>query len=148
VVRDRIELSTFRFSGRRGPASQPLAELSVADVHALRCSVVSASPPVSRSSRFASVHYAHGPGIDAIEEEQGTEIKAGRTGVRCAISVPLTPVTKGPSRTLTASLSRRSGHAKTRTAQLPKLIVRVRFSSAARANRSGDAPIALRDDCG
>ena len=42
VVRDRIELSTFRFSGRRGPASQPLAELSVADVHALRCSVVSA----------------------------------------------------------------------------------------------------------
>jgi hypothetical protein len=36
VVRDRIELSTFRFSGRGLSIIQPLAEVSVADVRPLR----------------------------------------------------------------------------------------------------------------
>jgi len=43
---------------------------------------------------------------------------------------PLTPVTSGLSRSLADSLHRRSGHLEARTAQIPKLIVRVRFPSA------------------
>ncbi len=62
-------------------------------------------------------------------EDQGTLVSAGRTRVRRAISVPLTPVTRGLSRSLTDAPHRRSGHVKAETAQLPKLIVRVRFPS-------------------
>ena len=51
VVRGRGELPTFRFSGRRDPASQPVAELSVADVHASHCSIVSAGLAVSGPRR-------------------------------------------------------------------------------------------------
>jgi len=42
-------------------------------------------------------------------EEQGTEISAGRTTDRRAISGPLTPVRSGLSRSLADSPSRRSG---------------------------------------
>jgi len=54
---------------------------------------------------------------------------------RQAISGPLTPVTRGLSRSLTDSRSRRSGRVAARTAQIPKLIVRVRFSSPAPPRR-------------
>jgi len=49
----------------------------------------------------------------AIEEDgevQGTEIGAGRTAVRRAISGPLTPVTSGLSRSLADTPPCRSGH--------------------------------------
>ena len=48
---------------------------------------------------------------------------------RRAIAVPLTPVTKGLSRSLRDSPPRRSDVIAARMAQIPKLIVRVRFSS-------------------
>jgi hypothetical protein len=52
-------------------------------------------------------------------------ISAGRTRVRRAISVPLTPVMRGLSRSLADNLHRRSGHVQAETAQIPKLTVRV-----------------------
>ena len=48
-----------------------------------------------------------------------------------AISVPLTPVIKGASRSLADVLRRWSGHVRRRTGQIPKLTVRVRFPSSA-----------------
>ena len=55
VVRGRAELPTFRFQGGRRPAPQPLAEVSVADAHPARCSIVSAESAVSRPSRTRSL---------------------------------------------------------------------------------------------
>jgi hypothetical protein len=52
-------------------------------------------------------------GTAAIEEDgegQDTAFSAGRTAVRRAISGPLTPVTRGLSRSLADTLLRRSGH--------------------------------------
>ena len=51
------------------------------------------------------------------------------------ISGPLTSVTRGISRSLTDSRSGRSGRSTARTVQIPKLIVRVRFPSPARAHQ-------------
>ena len=48
-----------------------------------------------------------------------------------AINVPLAAVTRGLSRILRDSSPRGSGHMTARTAQIPKLIVRVRFPSPA-----------------
>jgi hypothetical protein len=61
------------------------------------------------------------------EEDIHFLLKQGRR----AISVPLTPVKKGLSRSLTDSPPRRSGHLTAHTTQILKLIVRVRFSSPA-----------------
>jgi len=75
-----------------------------------------------------------GRGIAAIEEDGGGAGHSDRCTSaqdRRAISGPLTSVKGGPSRSLTDSLSRRSGPVEARTAQIPKLIVRVRFSSPA-----------------
>ncbi len=44
-------------------------------------------------------------------EDRDAAISAGRTAVRRAISVPLTPVTSGLSRSLADTPTRRSGHA-------------------------------------
>jgi hypothetical protein len=43
-------------------------------------------------------------------EDQDAAINADRTAVRRAISGPLTPVTRGLSRSLADTLPRRSGH--------------------------------------
>jgi hypothetical protein len=73
VVRDRVELPTFRFQGERPPISQPLAEVSVADTHPPRCSIVSArgtaaieedgeeqaQPPVQAGPRLAGPLAGH-----------------------------------------------------------------------------------------
>ena len=89
-----------------------------------RCSIVSAE---SVGSRLASRALTRRPRPEGWQlsrrtgEEQGTEISAGRTTVRRAISVPLTPVTKGLSRTFTDGPSRRSGGMAAQTAQIPKL---------------------------
>jgi hypothetical protein len=56
---------------------------------------------------------------------------AGSGEARRAISVPLTPVTRGLSRSLADTPPRRSGPVAGRMAQIPKLIVRVRFPSPA-----------------
>ena len=55
----------------------------------------------------------------------------GRSQDRHAISVPLTPVTSGLSRSLAGTPIRRSGCITARMAQIPKLTVRVRFPSPA-----------------
>jgi hypothetical protein len=47
----------------------------------------------------------------------------------CAISVPLTSVTKGLSRLLADRPPRRSGHVTARMAQIPKLIVKTSLSA-------------------
>jgi hypothetical protein len=52
-----------------------------------------------------------------------------------AISGPFTSVKGGLSRSLTDSSPRRSGHVGARMAQIPKLIVRVRFPSPAPVRR-------------
>jgi hypothetical protein len=56
----------------------------------------------------------------------GGSAPAGR-----AISVPLTPVIKGVSRSLAVGSRRRSGCVSAQTVQIPKLTVRVRFPSSA-----------------
>jgi hypothetical protein len=61
----------------------------------------------------------------------GPVIRSGAEQDRRAISVSLTPVTKGLSRSLKGSPSRWSGHIAVRIPQIPKLIMRVRFSSPA-----------------
>ena len=48
-------------------------------------------------------------------------MSVGRTTVHRAISVPLTPVTKGLSRSLADTPNRRSGHVEAGTAQIPEL---------------------------
>ena len=85
--------------------------------------------------RFASLDTAAtARGMTAVEEdgeEQATVDRCRSGQDRRAISVPLTPVKTGLSRSLTDSPPRRSGHTEARTTQLPKLIVRVRFPSPA-----------------
>jgi hypothetical protein len=56
-------------------------------------------------------------------------LDAGQAKIRRAISGPLTPVTRGLSRSLRGSPSRMSGGIAARRAQIPKLIVRARFPS-------------------
>jgi hypothetical protein len=76
-------------------------------------------------------------------EDPEAVISAGRTAVRRAISVPLTLVTSGLSRSLADTSHRRSGRTTARMAQIPKLIVRVRFPSPApRVKPQVKAPIA------
>src|SRR5882757_4965585 len=48
--------------------------------------------------------------IEEDGEDQGPAIRTGRIAVRRAISVPLTPVTSGLSRSLADTPPRRSGH--------------------------------------
>ena len=77
--------------------------------------------------------------MTAIEEDgegQGAAISTGETAVRHAISVPLTPVTRGLSRSLADTPQRRSGRTAARIAQIPKLMVRVRFPSPALRRRN------------
>jgi hypothetical protein len=64
-------------------------------------------------------------------EEQGDKTRPRSRAARRAISGPLTPVIRGRSRSLTAMPRPRSAGAAGRTAQIPKLIVRVRFPSPA-----------------
>ena len=63
-------------------------------------------------------------------EEQGHDQASSAVGPR-AISVPLTPVRKGLSRSLAATPHRRSGQTQARTVPIPKLTVPVRFPSPA-----------------
>ncbi len=58
-------------------------------------------------------------------EHQGAATSAGRTAVRRAISVPLTPVSRGLSRSLADTPHRRSGRTTARITQIPKLIAQV-----------------------
>ena len=70
----------------------------------------------------------------AIRDVRAAVFDAGlgpRSAVGRAIGVPLTPVTKGLSRILTDGRSRRSDGVAAWIAQIPKLIVRVRFPSPA-----------------
>jgi hypothetical protein len=60
-----------------------------------------------------------------------------RSGPRRAISGPLTSATSGLSRSFDDTWSRSSVHVDARIDQIPKLIVRVRFSSPAPARTAG-----------
>jgi hypothetical protein len=62
---------------------------------------------------------------------QPVRVRAGQRPPNRAISVPLTPVIRGYSRSLADPLRRRSGRISARTGQIPKLTVRVRFPSPA-----------------
>ena len=90
--------------------------------------------------RFASLDTAATPDGWQLSRRTG---RSRATGDRCrssrdrrAISVPLTPVTKGLSRSPTGSPPRSSGYLTARMAQIPKLIVRVRFPSPAPTEKS------------
>jgi hypothetical protein len=75
------------------------------------------------------------------------KVWAGPTNGRRAISGPLTPVTSGLLRSLADTLRRRPDLLEARTAQIPKLIMRLRFPSPAPSGKPqvgvGIIPLAL-----
>ncbi len=95
-----------------------------------RCRILRSGSACHRITRDACLRP-----LASDDEAQG----AGDARRRRAISVPLTPVTRGLSRSLADTPHRRSGRSTDRIAQIPKLIVRVRFPSPApdRRPRSG-----------
>jgi hypothetical protein len=106
------------FQGERRPTSGPLAEVSVADAHPPRFSIVSAESAVSRPSRARSIretwHGGHGLRDGSYQGGRG-RVRAPPSAhagpwVRRAINGPLTPVKRGLSRSLADSLPCRSGH--------------------------------------
>jgi hypothetical protein len=109
------------FQRERGPESQPLAEVSITDASSSLPNCLGRDRRVKAKplrGRFASLDTAAtARGMAAIKEDGGGEghgINAGRTTVGRAISVPLTPVTKGLSRSLADTLNPRSGRRRSR----------------------------------
>jgi len=103
-----------------------------------RCDMISAVSAASRPSRYAvaSRAWTRQPRPEGWQPRGGRGRSRGQDQARSAlsrraISVPLTPVRRGLSRSLAAKLHRRSGCVQGRTVPIPKLIVRVRFSSPA-----------------
>jgi hypothetical protein len=118
VVRGRVELPTFRFSGRATfgiPASgrsefSRRASSSLLDcLGRVRC--VKAKPHAVASRALTQRPRPEGRQLSRrTGEDQNAAISSGRTTARRAISVPLTPVKSGLSRPLADTRSRRSGH--------------------------------------
>jgi hypothetical protein len=119
VVRGRVELPTFRFSGRATsgiPASGRSESSRRASSSLLDClgrvRRVKAKPHTVAARALTRRPRPEGWQLSRrTGEEQGTATSAGRTAVRRAISGPLTPVTSGLSRSPADSPSRRSGQA-------------------------------------
>ena len=119
VVRGRVELPTFRFSGRATsgiPASGRSAcsrRASSSLLHCLgRVRRVKAKPHAVASRALTRRPRPEGWQLSRrTREDQGTAISADRTAVRRAISGPLTLMTSGLSRSLADTPPRRSGHA-------------------------------------
>ena len=117
VVRGRVELPTFRFSGRatsgitasgRNKCSRR-ASSSLLDCLG-RVRRVKAKPHAVASRALTRRPRPEGRQLSRrTGEDQGTAISPDWTAVRRAISGPLTPVTSGLSRSLADTLPRRSG---------------------------------------
>ena len=118
VVRGRVELPTFRFSGRvtSGIPVSGQSERSRRASSSLhdclgRVRRVKAKPHAVASRALTRQPRPEGRQLSRrTGEDQGTAIRAGRTAVRRAISGPLTPVTSGLSRSLADTPLRRSGN--------------------------------------
>jgi hypothetical protein len=117
VVRGRVELPTFRFSGRAtyGILASCRSEFSRRASSSLldclgRIRRVKAKPHAVASRALTRRPRPEGRQLSRrTGEDQGPAIRTGRIAVRRAISVPLTPVTSGLSRSLADTSPRRSG---------------------------------------
>ena len=118
VVRGRVELPTFRFSGRAtsGIRSSGRSDCSRRASSSLldclgRVRRVKAEPYAVASRALTRRPRPEGQQLSRrTGEDQDAAISGGRTAVRRAISGPLTPVTSGLSRSLADTPPRRSGH--------------------------------------
>jgi len=118
VVRGRVELPTFRFSGRATfgiPASGRSESSRRASSSLLDC-LGRARRIKAKPHAVASRALTQRPRPERRQlsrrtgEDQGAAIRTDRTAVRRAISGPLTPVTRGLSRSLADTPLRRSSH--------------------------------------
>jgi hypothetical protein len=128
----------LRSSGRTKSASQPLGQSKYSRRVLLAARLPQPSPPCPGEAPTPSLrepgHGGHGSMGGSYRgggTEAGRGIGASQTTIRRAISVPLTSVKKGLSRSFPDALPCRSGRTTARIAQIPKLIVRVRFPSPA-----------------
>ena len=118
VVRARVELPTFRFSERATfciPASGRSEFSRRASSSLLDClgrvRRVKAKPHAVASRALTQRPRPEGRQLSRrTGDDQDAAISSGRTTARRAISGPLTPVTRGLSRALADTASRRSGH--------------------------------------
>jgi hypothetical protein len=122
-----MKLSQMPFWERLGAQSRTAFSISRSSSSLLDClgrvRRVKAKPHAVASRALNGGHGPRDGSYRGVRGGQGTGISAGRTTVRHAISVPLTSVTSGLSRSLVDTLHRRSGQRQARTAQLPKLTV-------------------------
>ena len=117
VVRGRVELPTFRFSGRAtfGISASGRSEGNRRASSSLldcldRVRRIKAEPHAVASRALTLRPRPEGRQLSRrTGKDQAAAINAGRTTTRRAISVPLTPVTRGLSRSLADTPARRSG---------------------------------------